>query len=215
MIIKQTTEKHRLKEYFNLYKEDETDENLVFLHRIETLFYCYGTAYDFIKFFFLFDDKENKKGLICCYNNIATIFSPNISLKSAENLSMFLLSCGDVLEILSSQKVCDKIKIYGDFDNDFGNVLIKKYTDKNKLIDNITIKEIEIKQYYDFLCINYDNYQICFQSKEDYEKYYCDINHKIRHNHARLFGLFKKQDNLQLIAVCGILFKTKNLKYLG
>ncbi|MEG0230308.1 MAG: hypothetical protein RR640_06870, partial [Oscillospiraceae bacterium] len=73
MIIKQTIEKHRLKEYFNLYKEDETDENLVFLHRIETLFYCYGTAYYFIKFFFLFYDKENKKGLICCYNNFATI----------------------------------------------------------------------------------------------------------------------------------------------
>lgn len=173
-----------------------------FACRIFSLYNSYNPGLAFVDYWMMCDDASGK-----CTGAVA---------RSGSNFILLLTDDTDLDEVSSfmrvagaSSAICDgkyKLDIFGS-KSVTGSILVK-----NTLFDNvddgIKITTPDIKSAYDLIvsCAD-DDFK-----PPSYENFYVDINHKLRHNTMRIYGIL---DNENLAAVAMTVAESDDCAVLG
>lgn len=160
-----------------------TDENLIlsfgdkediYSIRIKALVKAYSTSYDFASFYALYNDD----GIICAVisrlDNDFTVYHNRLTSRDELEISSFLCAC-----TYSSVLTDDKISLANMADFDYGYVM--KSTKKFEL----SAPFAEIDEYPKLM----DLFDLESYDKWDFNAWYVDLSHRIRHNTAKAYAL--------------------------
>lgn len=147
--------------------------NDIYAIRIKALLKAYGTGYDFASFYCCYDDNNSKVAIISKLDNDFTVCHLD-SLTDFEEISSFVNTIGyDSLLSDDSFELNNYIKV------ETGIVMASE----KKVELNVPYAEID-----DFPKLM-DIYNLDDYDNWNFEAWYVDLNHRIRHNTAKAYAL--------------------------
>lgn len=155
-------------EIYSFIKDD------IYSLRIKSLLKAYGMSYDFVSFYCCYDMNSNIIAIISRLDNDFTVSCLKLNKETEEEISAFIETVG-----YESVLTDDSINLFnGKFE--YGEVMESVKKSEFSLPDGAEIDEYpKLMDIFDLE--NYDNW--------NFDAWYVDLNHRIRHNCAKAYAL--------------------------
>ncbi len=169
------------KQNYNDYKS-EFEKNSPQTLKIRHLMKAYGVETPYCDFYVIGQDE--RVGIFCKLENeiVANLYSQ--SAKS-DFYDFVCFAGGNNIMLTCEFENPD----FSDFETYFkitsGTIFKRENVPKNEQTDE---ENIEIADFIDLVADGFDDYQKAKTDKDFYQKFYCDISHKIRHKIAKIHG---------------------------
>lgn len=154
-------------EIFSFSKSD------IYAIRIKALLKSYGTSYDFAKFYICFSDYDEPCAIISSLDNDFTLSYSMLTQDNADEICAFITSIGYNSLLTDSEFVITGTK----YDSGIVMQASKRY--------DFPLTDATINEYPKLMDLfNLDSYD-----KWDFEAWYVDLSHRIRHGTAKAYSL--------------------------
>ncbi len=161
--------------------ESEFNQNNPQVQKIRHLMKAYGITSPYCDFYVI--EQDTPIGIFCKLENeiLANLYSQN----AVDDLHDFVNFAGATNIMLTCEfENPDFLVFSGEHEVVQGTIFNRKYC----FCDQTGDCEIKIDNFINLVADGFDDYEKAKTDNEFYQKFYCDISHKIRHGIAKIYG---------------------------